>query len=178
MKQAIARRMRRGSDRKPGSQQRHFQKHRGRAGRCHVSGRTCRKQATIFKETNTTPQWRSAGENAVKAFQDWAVGLIIARTFTRRSKLSRIRIPKLHGRRREAARETLRDYRGAGLELPPDQRKESNNCARNCPKLGTDFDSNVVKATAPVMFTKADLDGLPDSFFASRHQKREMMSTQ
>src|SRR5206468_10682511 len=34
-------------------------------------------------------------------------------------------------------------------------------------KLGTDFDMNIVKANAPVIFTEADLDGLPESFFAS-----------
>src|ERR1043166_7145189 len=49
-------------------------------------------RATIIKETNINPAMRSAGENAVKTFQDWAVGIDIARTFTRQSKLSRIRI--------------------------------------------------------------------------------------
>src|SRR5204862_3116787 len=34
-------------------------------------------------------------------------------------------------------------------------------------KLGTDFDTNIVKATAPVMFTKADLEGVPETFLAS-----------
>src|SRR5213595_4283708 len=32
-------------------------------------------RATIIKETNTNPEMRVAGENAVKAFQDWAVGI-------------------------------------------------------------------------------------------------------
>ncbi len=32
-------------------------------------------RATIIKETNTNPAMRSAAENAVKAFQDWAVGI-------------------------------------------------------------------------------------------------------
>src|SRR5437762_13014964 len=32
-------------------------------------------RATLIKETNTNPAMRSAGENAVKAFQDWAVGI-------------------------------------------------------------------------------------------------------
>ena len=61
----------------------------------------------------------------------------------------------------------MRDYRRAGLELPPDQRKEVEQLRKELSKLGTDFDTNIVKANAPVMFTKADLDGLPDSFFAS-----------
>ena len=32
-------------------------------------------RATIIKETNTNPAMRTAAENAVKAFQDWAVGI-------------------------------------------------------------------------------------------------------
>src|SRR5207249_9524633 len=63
--------------------------------------------------------------------------------------------------------ETLRDYRRAGLDLPPDQRKEVEQLRKELSKLGTDFDTNIVNAAAPVIFTKADLDGLPDSFFAS-----------
>jgi oligopeptidase A len=34
-------------------------------------------------------------------------------------------------------------------------------------KLGTDFETNIVNAKAPVVFIKAELDGLPESFFAS-----------
>ena len=32
-------------------------------------------RATIIKETNTNPAMRTAAENAVKAFEDWAVGV-------------------------------------------------------------------------------------------------------
>src|SRR5205823_10785408 len=32
-------------------------------------------KATIIKETNTNPAMRTAGENAVKAFQEWVVGI-------------------------------------------------------------------------------------------------------
>ena len=61
----------------------------------------------------------------------------------------------------------MRDYRRAGLELPPDQRKEVEQLRKELSKLGTDFDTNIVNSTAPVMFAKADLEGLPESFLAS-----------
>src|SRR5215470_1374646 len=32
-------------------------------------------RATLIKETNTNPAMRTAAENAVKAFEDWAVGI-------------------------------------------------------------------------------------------------------
>src|SRR5438046_9853957 len=61
----------------------------------------------------------------------------------------------------------MRDYRRAGLALPPEKRKEVEQLRKELAKLGTDFDSNIVNARAPVVFTKAELEGVPESFFAS-----------
>ncbi len=124
-------------------------------------------KATIIKETNTNPAMRTAGENAVKAFQEWAVGIDYREDVYKAIKAFADTHPKLTGEDEKLLRETMRDYRRAGLELPPDQRKEIEQLRKELSKLGTDFDTNIVKATAPVMFTKADLEGLPDSFFAS-----------
>ncbi len=124
-------------------------------------------KATIIKETNTNPAMRTAAENAVKAFQDWAVGIDYREDVYKAIKAFADANPKLTGEDEKLLKETLRDYRRAGLALPPDQRKEVEQLRKELSKLGTDFDTNIVKATAPVMFTKADLDGLPESFLAS-----------
>ena len=124
-------------------------------------------KATIIKETNTDPAMRSAAENAVKAFQEWAVGIDYREDVYKAIKAFADTHPKLSGEDEKLFSETLRDYRRAGLDLPADQRKEVEQLRKELSKLGTDFDTNIVKASAPVMFTKADLDGLPDSFFAS-----------
>src|SRR5213078_2853700 len=71
-------------------------------------------KATIIKETNTNPEMRAAGENAIKAFAD-----------TR---------PKLSGEDEKLLNETLRDYRRAGLDLPPDQRKEVEQLRKDLSK--------------------------------------------
>jgi thimet oligopeptidase len=124
-------------------------------------------RAALIKETNTNPALRSAAENAVKAFQEWAVGIDYREDVYKAIKAFAGTHPKLSGEDAKLLKETLRDYRRAGLELPPDQRKEVEQLRKELSKLGTDFDSNIVKANAPVIFTKADLDGLPESFFAS-----------
>jgi thimet oligopeptidase len=124
-------------------------------------------RATIIKETNTNPAMRTAAENAVKAFQDWAVGIDYREDVYKAIKAFADTHPKLSGEDEKLFTETLRDYRRAGLELPPDQRKEVEELRKELSKLGTDFDTNIVKSNAPVMFSKADLDGLPESFFAS-----------
>src|SRR5881227_624414 len=124
-------------------------------------------KATIIKETNTNPAMRTAGENAVKAFQEWAVGIDYREDVYKAIKAFADTHPKLTGEDEKLLNETLRDYRRAGLALSPDQRKEVEQLRKELSKLGTDFDTNIVNAAAPVIFTKADLDGLPESFFAS-----------
>src|SRR5438477_6757681 len=124
-------------------------------------------KATIIKETNTNAAMRSAAENAVKAFQNWAVGIDYREDVYKAIKAFANTHPKLSGEDEKLLTETLRDYRRAGLELPPDERKEVEQLRKELSKLGTDFDTNIVNASAPVIFTQADLDGLPESFFVS-----------
>jgi Zn-dependent oligopeptidases len=123
-------------------------------------------RATLIKETNTNPAMRTAAENAVKAFQDWAVGVDYREDVYKAIKAFADTHPKLSGEDEKLLKETLRDYRRAGLELPPTSARKLRNCARNC-RSGNGFRTNIVKSNAPVMFSKADLDGLPESFFAS-----------
>src|SRR5438067_11683386 len=124
-------------------------------------------KATIIKETNTNPAIRAAAENAVKTYQEGAVGIDYREDVYKAIKAFADTHPKLTGEDEKLLNETLRDYRRAGLALSPDQRKEVEQLRKELSKLGTDFDTNIVKATAPVMFTKADLEGVPESFLAS-----------
>src|SRR5436305_892052 len=124
-------------------------------------------KAVIIKESNTNEKMRAAAENAVKQFQDWAVGIDYREDVYKALKAFADIQPKLSGEDLKLFDETLRDYRRAGLELPPDKRKEVEQLRKELSKLGTDFDTNIVNAKAPVVFTKAELDGVPESFFAS-----------
>ena len=60
----------------------------------------------------------------------------------------------------------MRDYRRAGLELPKAQRDEVEQMRKELTRLTTDFESNVTKAQKAVKFTKAELEGVPESFLA------------
>lgn len=124
-------------------------------------------RAGIIKESNTNEKMRTAAENAVKTFQDWAVGIDYREDVYKAVKAFADSHPKLSGEDEKLLNETMRDYRRAGLALPPDKRKEVEQLRKELAKLGTDFDKNIVEAKAPVVFTKAELDGVPDSFFAS-----------
>src|SRR5205814_2083426 len=128
-------------------------------------------KATLIKETNTNPAMRAAAENAVKTFQDWAVGIDYREDVYKAIKAFVDTHPKLTGEDGKLLKETLRDYRRAGLELPPDQRKEVEQLRKEFSKLGTDFDGNIVKTNAQVMFTKADHDDLHNSQYPTPAKK-------
>src|SRR5437870_6179773 len=124
-------------------------------------------KAVIIKESNTNEKMRSAAENAVKEFQDWAVEIDYREDVYKALKAFADTKPKLSGEDKKLFDETMRDYRRAGLALPPEKRKEVEQLRKELAKLGTDFDTNIVNAKAPVVFTKAELEGVPESFFAS-----------
>src|SRR2546429_200972 len=124
-------------------------------------------KAVIIKESNTNEKMRSAAENAVKEFQDWAVGIDYREDVYKALKAFADTKPKLFGEDKKLFDETMRDYRRAGLALPPEKRKEVEQLRKELAKLGTDFDTNIVNGKAPVVFTKAELEGVPESFFAS-----------
>src|SRR5947207_4000676 len=124
-------------------------------------------KAVIIKESNTHEKMRSAAENAVKEFRDWAVGIDYREDVYKALKAFADTKPKLSGEDKKLFDETMRDYRRAGLALPPEKRKEVEQLRKELAKLGTDFDTNIVNAKAPLVFTKAELDGVPESFLES-----------
>src|SRR2546423_13515751 len=124
-------------------------------------------KAVIIKESNTNEKMRAAAENAVKEFQDWAVGIDYREDVYKALKAFAATRPNLSGEDKKLFDETMRDYRRAGLELPPDKRKDVEQLRKELSKLGTDFDTNIVNAKAPLVFTKAELDGVPESFLES-----------
>jgi thimet oligopeptidase len=101
-------------------------------------------KANVIKQTNTNEAMRTAGENAVKFFQDWAVGIDYREDVYKAIRAFADTRPKLSGEDLKLFNETLRDYRRAGLDLPPEKRQEVEQLRKDLSKLGTDFDSNVV----------------------------------
>ncbi|HWM23924.1 MAG TPA: M3 family metallopeptidase [Chthoniobacterales bacterium] len=124
-------------------------------------------KAYLIKETNKSEALRTAAENAVKLFQDWGVGVDYREDVYKAIKAFEKTQPKLSGEDAKLFKETLRDYRRAGLELPPEKRKEVEQLRKDLSKLGTDFGANIVAVQAPVVLTKAELEGVPESFLAS-----------
>lgn len=121
--------------------------------------------ATIIKQANTDPKMRAAAASAVKMLNDWFVGIDYREDVYKSVKAFADTRPQLEGEDKKLLDDTMRDYRRAGLALPPPKRKEVEQLRKQLAKLGTDFDTNIADAKQPVVFNKAELDGMPEDFF-------------
>jgi oligopeptidase A len=124
-------------------------------------------KAVVIKESNTSQAMRDAAENSVKVFQDFAVAIDYREDAYKAMKAFADTHPKLSSEDLKLFNETMRDYRRAGLALPPEKRKEVEAQRKELSRLGTDFASNIVNVKAPIVFTKAELDGVPESFLSA-----------
>ena len=122
-------------------------------------------KATIVKEAHTDPKMRAVAENAVKALNDWFVGIDYRENVYKSIKAFAETKPQLAGEDKKLLDETMRDYRRAGLALPPPKRKEVEQLRKQLAKLGTDFGTNIANTKQAVVFTKAELEGMPEDFF-------------
>lgn len=118
----------------------------------------------LLKETSTSAAVREAATESIKSFQEWAVGLVYREDVYRSVKAYADTRPALDGEDARLLEETLRDYRRAGLHLPSAEREEIERLRKEEARLSTDFQVNITRAQAPVKFSRADLEGVPESF--------------
>jgi thimet oligopeptidase len=124
-------------------------------------------KAVIIQETNKEAPMRDAGEAAVKVYQDWAVGVDYREDVYKAVKAFAETKPKLDSENQRLLEYTLRDYRRAGLALPPEKKAEVEKLRKELAKLETDFQSNIVAVKVPVTFTTNELIGAPISLLTS-----------
>jgi thimet oligopeptidase len=120
----------------------------------------------LIKETSTDAKLRDAATEAVKALEEWTVGIDYREDVYTALKAYADRKPKLKGEDARLLTETMRDYRRAGLDLPKPQRDEVEKMRKELTRLTTDYESNITKAEKAVKFTQAELEGVPESFLA------------
>ena len=118
----------------------------------------------LIEQTSTNAAVRDAATDALKKLSEWGVGVDYRADVYAALKAFAATNPKLAGEHKKLFTETMRDYRRAGLELPPADRDEVEKLRKEETALETDFDNNVTKATATVKFTRAELAGVPDDF--------------
>ena len=122
----------------------------------------------LIQQTSTNAAVRDAATDAIKQIDEWSVGIDYREDVYAAVKAYADTQPPLAGEDRKLLDETLRDYRRAGLGLPKDQRDEVEKLRKQLTALETDFENNVTKATHPLQFTKAELEGVPEEFLAQQ----------
>ena len=120
----------------------------------------------LIKETSADAALRAAATDALKELEEWSVGIEYREDVYKAVKAYADKKPKLEGEDAKLLAETMRDYRRAGLDLPKAQRDEVEKMRKDLTRLTTDYESNITKAQKAVKFTKAELEGVPESFLA------------
>ena len=119
---------------------------------------------SLVKETHPEAAMRKQAVELVKKFQDWAVGLDYREDVYRTIRAYADTRPNLKGEDKRLFEDTLRDYRRAGLHLPPPEKNEIQRLRKELARAAADFDANITRASITLEFSKADLDGLPQDF--------------
>jgi thimet oligopeptidase len=120
----------------------------------------------LIQQTSTNAALRETAIEASKVLQEWSVGLDYREDVYRAVKAFGDTKPRLAGEDAKLLEETLRDYRRAGLALPKSDREEVERLRKELSRTTTDFEVNITKAQGPVTFTKAELEGVSDSFLS------------
>ncbi len=123
---------------------------------------------SLIEQTSTNATVRDAATDAVKQLSEWSVGIDYREDVYHALKNFAATNPSLSGEDKKLFDDTLRDYRRAGLELPKAQRDEVEQMRKELTALETDFENNVTKATQSLIFTKAELEGVPEDFLAQQ----------
>jgi len=119
---------------------------------------------SVIQQTSTNANIRDGATEALRNLEGWMVKIDYREDVYRALKAYADTKPKLQGEDAKLLFETMRDYRRAGLDLPKADRDEVERMRTELSSVSLDFEKNVEDAKAPVKFTKAQLEGLPDDF--------------
>ena len=107
---------------------------------------------------------RKSGQAAEEQVTNWKIDLYKREDLFRAVKALADTNPKLEGESKRLLAELLRDFRRAGMELPPAKRDELTKIQKEITKLGLEFEKNIREDETTVPLTAAELDGLPQDF--------------
>jgi len=123
----------------------------------------------VIRSTGTDPNLREAATEQINVINDWSVGLQYredvyetCRAFAQRYEAGRR--PRLRGEDLRLFEETMRDYRRAGLDLSREKRAEVESLQKRLARVETEFSSNITRASEPITFTRAEIEGVPQPF--------------
>jgi thimet oligopeptidase len=124
-------------------------------------------QLGTVAQSNQDAAVRDAANEATVKLAGWAVGVTYREDLYQVLKAVADAKPKLGAEEQRLVDFTMRDYRRAGLSLPPTERAEVEKLQKELAALNTEFAININQARAPIDFTAEELAGVPQSFLES-----------
>jgi thimet oligopeptidase len=121
----------------------------------------------FIQQSSPSKAMRDAADEEGKRLQQWDIGVGYREDLYGALRAFAATKPVLAGEDKRLLDFTLRDFRREGFELPAPARKELETLFKELSPLETDFETNIVNTRAPLVFTRAELAGVPDSFLTS-----------
>ncbi|MHC4080285.1 MAG: M3 family metallopeptidase [Planctomycetota bacterium] len=115
---------------------------------------------------------RDAGERAEQDYSNWLIDLGKREDLYRAVKAYADTKPQLSGEQKRLLKHELRDFRRAGMALPPDQREKLKAVQKEITRLAIEFDKNIREDETRVPLTRDELAGMPDSYFENPNLQR------
>jgi Zn-dependent oligopeptidase len=119
----------------------------------------------LISETSTSPEVRAAAKQALVEISQWGVGVDYRSDLY--EVLKAVAATKPTGLSVEDQRLMdfdMRDYHRAGYDLPAERRAKVEAERKQLTTLQTQFSTNISEARATLVFTRAQLAGVPDAF--------------
>jgi thimet oligopeptidase len=130
------------------------------------------QQLNTLSEAHPDKTMRDTARDAGVRLQEWSVGLDYRDDVYQVLKAFADGRPALDREQQRLLDEQMRNYRRAGLALPPAERAAVEKLRKDLTNLSTEFSTNINEARGPVDFTAEELAGVPASFLESAGVKQ------
>lgn len=147
-----------------GNAQRNFENTCSAWDRLFVESGVIANRIYLMKEVHPDVTVREAATEAIKRFQQWAVGVEYREDVYLAFKAYADSAPELAGEHKKYLEETMRDFRRSGMALPLEKRLEIESLRKRLSDLETDFHSNITQAQKELVFDQEEMEGVPESF--------------
>jgi thimet oligopeptidase len=111
---------------------------------------------------------RDYGNKVEAAFNEWAIQLNLNEDLYRAIKAYADTDPPLAGEKKRLLFFIMRDYRRAGMDLPPEKREELKRVQLELSDLSIEFNRNALEDETTVLLTPEELAGMPEDFLAEQ----------
>jgi thimet oligopeptidase len=107
---------------------------------------------------------RERGQRAEEDLQSWIIDLTKREDLYRAIKAYADSSPRLRPEQWRLLEHTMRDYRRAGMDLPPSQRDKLKAVQKEISRLSIEFEKNIRDDETAVFVARDELTGMPDDW--------------